>query len=453
MAILNGKYKVKNSQNSYDVVHLETSANQVKFDDGSNVKEKINEVNNNISLGVQTSKSYTDNSLNNIIDSTELDNILKENLKLEDDIEIENLHIKDAVAREKIDILASQLEHKVNSFQGIENVGKILVVGSDGNLTLKDMPNVSGDITGIVDEDNNILLSGNLADGTYVIKYQYEDGTYSSPISITIGKYEPKPEPNTGNLFDLETTKVNIRFSGSSQKESAQNGVWLTDLIPLNITTDHTIFVKNAIMFRDVGTPPSPVVSFFDADGVYLGNIQCNSSAGVNYLQYTEVISEKYTRIKLNVAKTLNGNDAWWSNVKFMRIAGVEDESGAAITKDMIKDVIITINDPIGTTAINLIPTAMAENLDGIFNSVGYKENIRWSGTNQTFVAANSGAPCVVTGLIPLGEDGDVLHIRGVDTIAYVANKHSGYYHCYDASGARLLMGSALPTSSCMSTD
>lgn len=43
MAILNGKYKVKNSQNSYDIVHLETSASQVKFDDGKTFQEKIDE--------------------------------------------------------------------------------------------------------------------------------------------------------------------------------------------------------------------------------------------------------------------------------------------------------------------------------------------------------------------------------------------------------------------------
>lgn len=114
MAILNGKYKVKNSQNSYDVVHLETSANQVKFDDGSNVKEKINEVNNNISLGVQTSKSYTDNSLDNIIDSVELDNILKENLKLDDNLDFENVYIEDIIAREKIEELNTTLKTKAD---------------------------------------------------------------------------------------------------------------------------------------------------------------------------------------------------------------------------------------------------------------------------------------------------------------------------------------------------
>lgn len=45
----------------------------------------------------------------------------------------------------------------------------------------------SGDVTGVVDEANNILLSGNLADGTYTIRYVYEDGTYSDPVTLEVG--------------------------------------------------------------------------------------------------------------------------------------------------------------------------------------------------------------------------------------------------------------------------
>lgn len=43
MATLNGKYRVKNSKNGYDTVHLETSASQVKFDDGKTFQQKLNE--------------------------------------------------------------------------------------------------------------------------------------------------------------------------------------------------------------------------------------------------------------------------------------------------------------------------------------------------------------------------------------------------------------------------
>ena len=42
MAILNGKYRIKN-QNGYDTVHLETGASQVKFEDGKTFQQKLDE--------------------------------------------------------------------------------------------------------------------------------------------------------------------------------------------------------------------------------------------------------------------------------------------------------------------------------------------------------------------------------------------------------------------------
>lgn len=87
--------------------------------------------------------------------------------------------------------------------QGAANVGKILVVGTDGNLTLTDMPEggASGDVTGVVDENNNILLTGDLADGTYKLKYENEDGTYTEIGTLEIGAI-PEPEPTYTNFAD-----------------------------------------------------------------------------------------------------------------------------------------------------------------------------------------------------------------------------------------------------------
>ena len=239
------------------------------------------------------------------------------------------------------------ISSKLDKNLGAENAGKMLVVGSDGNIIVMDIPSgegVFGDITGTVDENNNILLVGDLADGTYVLKYENKDGTYSDVGTLVISAIEDdNSEVVEGNLFNLETTKINTRFS-SSGSEKTQNGVWLTDLIPLDVSTHHSIYVKNAIMSRNVGTAPSPVVSFFGEGGTYLGQIQCNSANG-GYINYTEVLGDRYTRIKLNTAYTTE--NSWWSSVKFMRIAGVEDESGAEITKDSIADVIIKLNEEI----------------------------------------------------------------------------------------------------------
>lgn len=86
--------------------------------------------------------------------------------------------------------------------QGAENVGKILVVGTDGKLTLIDMPEggASGDVVGVLDEANNILLSGNLADGTYTLKYENNDGTYTEIGTLEVGAI-PEPEPQPTNFF------------------------------------------------------------------------------------------------------------------------------------------------------------------------------------------------------------------------------------------------------------
>lgn len=79
-----------------------------------------------------------------------------------------------AATIEQFNQLSKEIADKLPKNQGAANVGKILVVGSDGNLTLTDMPEggASGDVTGVLDESNNILLTGNLADGTYTLKYE-----------------------------------------------------------------------------------------------------------------------------------------------------------------------------------------------------------------------------------------------------------------------------------------
>jgi len=92
----------------------------------------------------------------------------------------------------------------------------------------------------------------------------------------------------------------------------------------------------------------------------------------------------------------------------------------------------------------NLVPEAMEEGLTEVYNGVGYKENLRWSGTNQAFVS--DATKCVLTGLIPVGVNGDVFHIRGVDIVGYVDGRQSGWAHFYDAKGNRLQMAVSIPS-------
>ena len=61
----------------------------------------------------------------------------------------------------QIDELSDKINTCVPKNQGAENVGKILAVGTDGNLVLVDMPEggASGDVVGVLDDSNNILLT------------------------------------------------------------------------------------------------------------------------------------------------------------------------------------------------------------------------------------------------------------------------------------------------------
>lgn len=90
---------------------------------------------------------------------------------------------------ERLAMVSQLSSEKVDYNQGSANVGKILAVGTDGNIVLVDMPEggASGDVIGTVDASNNILLTGALADGTYTLKYENADGTYTEIGTLEVG--------------------------------------------------------------------------------------------------------------------------------------------------------------------------------------------------------------------------------------------------------------------------
>jgi hypothetical protein len=223
-------------------------------------------------------------------------------------------------------------------------VGKILVVGTDGNLTLAEMPEgSSGDVTGVVDEANNILLSGNLANGTYIIRYENEDGTLSEPVTMVVGEVTP-PVPKYTNLFDPSTASINTRWSCSSGSTSAKNGFVASALIDLgeNVTIPAVANATDALTLR------------IRPNGMFLALSDCNiqyfysdkTRPGGAYLQGasngitmgTDENGDTY--IYLAVQGTTKVD-----SVRYIAI-GLK-VSDSAITTDDIQNIIITLNEPI----------------------------------------------------------------------------------------------------------
>lgn len=120
---------------------------------------------------------------------------------------------------------AKMAQEYIPKNQGAANVGKILVVGTDGNLTLADLPEggAGGDVVGTLDESNNILLSGNLADGTYTLKYEYEDGTVADVGSIVVG--EIPVEPTFTNFIEYNATNG----VGATSADQVDWNLWCND--------------------------------------------------------------------------------------------------------------------------------------------------------------------------------------------------------------------------------
>lgn len=79
------------------------------------------------------------------------------------------------------------LAHLLPRYQGAENAGKYIVVGEDGYITLVDAPE-TGDVIGVIGEDRQIALSGDIAKGTYTLLWTDDKGNTYDAGSLTVGE-------------------------------------------------------------------------------------------------------------------------------------------------------------------------------------------------------------------------------------------------------------------------
>lgn len=84
-------------------------------------------------------------------------------------------------------------------------------------------------VVGVVDADNNIILSGTIANGTYTLKYENEDGTYSEVGTLTVAS----GEENTNLAIPTSTDwKTDYRLN-SSGAVTSYTGCVVTNFIPV----------------------------------------------------------------------------------------------------------------------------------------------------------------------------------------------------------------------------
>lgn len=199
-----------------------------------------------------------------------------------------------------------------------------------------------GDVIGTLDENNNIILTGDLADGTYTLKYENADGTYSEIGSLVVAE---APEEPTYTNFAVPTDSstqadweagnwCNESFiGGSSYGYRAAAGTSRVTTNTFAVENGDTIYVKGINYSTDVSTQTQ--VALLDADGERIYHGKIDTVANNQYI--TEVVGtegEDYFSFK-----NCNTNEGDWGT-RFIRLAGFLSGTAA--------DVIITRNQPIG---------------------------------------------------------------------------------------------------------
>lgn len=130
----------------------------------------------------------------------------------------------------------SKIENDLNTLSlGVHTDGLIYVFVNGEPKGTGVEQGTSGDVVGYVDSENNIVLTGELAEGKYSLKYEMEDGS-----TVDIGELNLSSAPAYTNQIPISTDasgnvlgyKTGYRLSISSGNESALADYEVTGFIP-----------------------------------------------------------------------------------------------------------------------------------------------------------------------------------------------------------------------------
>ena len=196
-------------------------------------------------------------------------------------------------------------------------------------------------VSGVVDVNNNIIISGSLADGTYTIKYENADGTYTDIGAFVVGATGPVYT----NLFDPAAATLNQRWSNSSYGYKAGNGYVVSDYIPIPDISDSGI--EHILRFRG-GTwaGQAGIIYYNSSKGVLQASDASSAGVGVTTASDTPTTDGNGVS-QLTLGHKKGAYDSKWANAAYIRITLQINSASTAITADDIQGVIITIDEPI----------------------------------------------------------------------------------------------------------
>lgn len=200
---------------------------------------------------------------------------------------------------------ATQMETKLNKQQGIENKGKALVIGEDGNVVPGEVQSGGGDGIAIIntmssvsplvipDSAERVNKGISIIGGTEQAQDPSPSPEYPQEI-VNVGKwndgtqkYEVDVKVTGKNLFDKDSVKKGYEFgSVSSDVESKREGWFVSNFIPV---TKGKVYIS--------GKSTGGGCKLYNKDKLFVKNIQATSGTlaieeGISYFRLNGEIKD-----------------------------------------------------------------------------------------------------------------------------------------------------------------
>ena len=303
--------------------------------------------------------------------------------------------------------IANEAIAKMNLSLGIASDGLIYIFVNGVPVGTGVPQGQSGDVFGYVDENNTVVLTGNLPDGTYTVKYEMNNGTMVNVGNMALDS----------NVYYSVTNTLTKCSTNNSTKTVVEGGSYTATITP---NSGHNIStVKVTMGGKDVTSSAYSNGKITIAS--VTGDIVITATAAAN----TYSVTKNLTNCAIsNTASSVTHGASYSATVTansgytLKSVTATMGGSAVTVTNGVISIASVTGNIVITATAevgmVNQIPisTDASGNLFvGTNGEKGYKTGYRISASSGN-ESAQSGAE--VTGFIPV-KTGDTMYIKGIN--------------------------------------
>ena len=191
-------------------------------------------------------------------------------------------------------------------------------------------------VFGRVDENNNIILTGELASGTYTIKYEDGEGNRTEIGTLD---HDGTDEPSYTNVLPLAINSDGTLYNGgqgwkadtrlnSSGTETAQSGIECTGFIA--VTESDTVYFSGISWSKTGANTDKYYITIYDASftklaSLNMSNFKSHTTAGITYDEDGNVVSVAVGVFTKYYTKT---------GTAYLRISAEEITKASVITKN-----------------------------------------------------------------------------------------------------------------------